>query len=157
MPDSIGRAVQPSSVAAFAGVPGQPSAEPPGSPIPGVLFDADPVAGTPPIENTPPGGDAPGGNTPGGSTPPNPNPLPGAGAPSLFAAGPTVPGVSGDDPVLDRLDPLLDDDDPSTPPPGGEINPLGVAPVPEPGTMLLLGGGLAGLIARRWRSNKKLG
>lgn len=119
--------------AGFPGDPGDPSADPPGTSIPGVLLDSGPIADMPPLFAGP---------TPRGG-----------GTPSLFAAIPTNPGDPGNDPGLDPFDPLPVDD-PSDPGPDLPINPVNAIPVPEPATLLLLGGGLAALIARRWRSSR---
>jgi hypothetical protein len=50
------------------------------------------------------------------------------------------------------LFPLLGDE--PTPPSVTPQVPSDNSPVPEPATFLLLGSGIAGLLARHWRSNK---
>ena len=50
--------------------------------------------------------------------------------------------------------PLTDFSDPFDDPPGPEEFPT-PTPVPEPGTFVLLGSAIAGLLARRWRATKR--
>ena len=70
------------------------------------------------------------------------------GAPP-FGPPPAIPPV--DPPFTDFSDPF--DDDPELFSPPADITPT---PVPEPGTFVLLGSAMAGLLARRWRSTKHL-
>jgi len=76
-----------------------------------------------------------------------------------------VPDFPGDPPfrpdsLLDPPDPLFDPPDPLFDEPTTRVLPPppreDATPVPEPATLLLLGGGIAGLIARRWRANRRL-
>ncbi len=115
------------------GVGGSPDGSPFGAATPpGVFPAAPPFAGTPP---------------PGVGSPP----LAGEVNP-LLAGNPSAPGSpSGNTPELGPsvLAPLLDADStqPGLPPP-----PPQPTVTPEPATLLLLGSGLAGLLARRWRA-----
>jgi hypothetical protein len=102
-------------------------------------FPVDTIVGGPFAE-------APGGSILGGAPPPTGTTTPRGTAP-LFIA-PTVPQFVIDDPSeFDPLDPLFEDD-PSSPPTLSSTPPVNVTPVPEPGTFLLLGGGIACLISR---------
>ena len=68
----------------------------------------------------------------------------------------TGPGVVGDSPDTSPLTPFVLEpllSDPNAP---AVVSPSpDAAVVPEPGTFLLLGSGIAGLFARRWRSRSK--
>ena len=68
------------------------------------------------------------------------------GAPP-FGPPPSIP--SFDSPLTDFPDPF---DDPEQFLPPGDITPT---PVPEPGTFVLLGSAMAGLLARRWRATNR--
>jgi hypothetical protein len=108
-----------------------------GSLVPGALPDVDAGVGvdtTPPGSGTPPGGITP----PGGVMPPLPT-------------GPNGPGFSGGAPFLPTPPDLLAEPTPAVTP---RALPVDATAVPEPATLLLLGGGVAALIARRWRANK---
>jgi len=122
----------PFGAAPFASGPiaGGPSDTGPGSSTPGGVSDSSPGVG---------GGTAPGGVTPpGGITPPL---MPGAPVPGF-----SVDDSSGSDPLESLLD------NPTTLSPAPPTTPVNATAIPEPATILLLGGGIAGLIARRWRS-----
>ena len=70
------------------------------------------------------------------------------GAPP-FGPPPSIP--SFDPPFTDFPDPFDDGPDPEQFLPPADITPT---PVPEPGTFVLLGSAMAGLLARRWRATK---
>lgn len=117
-----------------------PNSDPPGgNPPPGNPPGENPPGGNPP--GNPPGGDPPGGNPPGGN-PPGGNP-PGGNPPGGNPPGGDPPG--GDPPGGNP---------PGGNPPGGDPpreSPEVPTPVPEPGTLLLVAGGAAFLLARRLR------
>ena len=125
------------------GFPGDGPVDPEvAGPLP-VVADADPgVDATLPSGAVPPGGAVPPAEavTPLGALPPG-------GVVPPTTAGPRVPESPNDDPF-----PPGPPDGPTTrvtPPP-----PPDATPIPEPATMLLLGGGIAGMIARRWSSTR---
>jgi hypothetical protein len=74
---------------------------------------------------------------------------------TLFPGAPPFgppPSITSFDPSFtDFSDPLDDFPDPDQYSPTTDINPT---PVPEPGTFVLLGSAMAGLLARRWRAAK---
>lgn len=115
--------VVPLGIAIFSGGPvtNVPTTNPPGGSPQGGLPDLPPA-----VITTPPGGVSP----------------PAVGGPP----GTQLPGGDSELPLV--LDGLLNDANPATPSPP---LPSDTTPVPEPATFLLLGSGIAGLLARRWR------
>ena len=113
------------------GIPGGPVTEIPGEgPLGG-----SPVGG--PIDSTP--------------TDPSIPPI-GSGTPPI---GSFPPG-NGASPGTSPLTPFVLEGLLSGPDVSANSSPSEVTPVPEPGTFLLLGSGIAGLLARRWRSRSKI-
>ncbi|MDX2180342.1 MAG: PEP-CTERM sorting domain-containing protein [Bryobacteraceae bacterium] len=129
------------------GPPPPPTPDPPGGPP----TPTPPPGGVPPPGGTPPlGNPPPGGGTPPTGTPPSPNP-PGPNPPNPNPPGP--PNPPKDDPRPPAPRPPNDPPEPPLPPfPGPEPPAPPPLATPEPGTMLLIGGALIALAAKRRRS-----
>lgn len=127
---------------AIAGGPNGAPRHSPDLPGPDVLGTTSLGEFIPPLRDLMPPGFMP---PPGGFLPLPGEFMPPPGGLTSPAAGlPTVTVSPTDQPfAFDRIG------EPS-PLPGPSMPPIDAAPVPEPGTFLLLGGGLAALLARRW-------
>jgi hypothetical protein len=93
---------------------------------------------------------------------PTPSPNPGPGPDVVPPSFVDVPGLPPSDPLdplvpLDELFPNPPDGPPvyDVPPPGSPGDPPNPTPVPEPGTLILVGGGVAELDRRKKRSRKR--
>lgn len=97
-----------------------------------------------------------------GPTAPLPSPLPGPGPDAGLPPFIYVPGLLPSDPLgpvwpPDELFPNPPDGQTvyDIPPPGAPGDPVNPVPVPEPGTLILVGGALAELIRRTMRSRQR--
>lgn len=121
-------------------------------PIGGAVFPGGAVAGDIPTDTLPVS------SPPGGF----PDPPPSGGTTPPFGVDPPFGGGAPDSDIPFNDPPLLPSLDGPGDPPGNSSTPPAFPPtlppettaVPEPATFLLLGSGIAGLVARHWRSKK---
>jgi len=114
--------------------------------VPGVWQDSGPVAAPGHLDPPEPGAldDIPGAESPrDGGDPPSP----GDSAPAFGAPGGDEEQSSPSDPPRDGLLPTFGA-------PDFPLEPINPVPVPEPGTLLLVGGGAAAAMLRRWRARR---